>query len=124
MLIESGDLIPVLRDAVEIPWTKRKSQILGYLFRGPVTFKTHVYDTNVGDIAPLSTYFNPDKWTEKDLNSKFGSRATVEDISAAATNSQGPNTTSASGTKAKSASLKPRLMVIPSSEEKTEEISP
>ena len=34
-----------------------------------------MYDTNVGDIAPLSTYFNPRKWTVRDLNTKFGQRA-------------------------------------------------
>jgi hypothetical protein len=30
-----------------------------------------VYDSNVGDIAPLSTYYNPFHWTVADLN-KFG----------------------------------------------------
>jgi len=72
MLIESGDLIPVKKDAVDIPWTKRKTQIINCLHKGPVSFKTFVYDTNVGDIAPVSTYFNPNKWTEHDLNFKFG----------------------------------------------------
>ena len=72
MLVESGDLIPVLPYAVEIPWTKRKNHGFNYLLRGPVTFKTLVYDSNVGDISPLSTYFNPQKWTVKDLNEKFG----------------------------------------------------
>jgi len=129
MLIESGDLIPVLREAIEIPWTKRRTQILAYLFRGPVTFQTYVYDTNVGDIAPLTTYFNPEKWTVQDLNCKFGNRATIDEISAAAINSQGPNTTTTpsgglnnlgvtataagAGAKAKSTSLMPRLMLIP-----------
>ena len=62
MLLESGDLIPVLSRAVEIPWTKRKNQIMNVLHRGEVTFQTMVYDSNVGDISPLSTYFNPRKW--------------------------------------------------------------
>merc|ERR1711988_1021019 len=61
MLERPGDLIPVLPNAVTIPWTRRRSQILNYLHRGPVTFNTLVYDTNVGDISALATYFNPDK---------------------------------------------------------------
>lgn len=72
MLLESGDLIPVLSHAVEIPWTKRKNQIMAFLYRGKVTFQTMVYDSNVGDISPLSTYFNPRKWTVEDLNQRFG----------------------------------------------------
>merc|ERR1711973_529044 len=60
MLERPGDLIPVTPQATSIPWTKRRSQILKFLHRGPVTFKTLVYDTNVGDISPLSAYFNPD----------------------------------------------------------------
>ena len=79
MLLESGDLIPVLAEAVDIPWTKRKNQIMGFLHRGTVTFHTLVYDSNVGDISPLSTYFNPRKWTVEDLNEKFG-QVTKEDI--------------------------------------------
>ena len=39
MLIESGDLIPVRRDAIEVPWTKRKAQIMAFLFKGPVNFQ-------------------------------------------------------------------------------------
>jgi len=126
MLIESGDLIPVARDAIEIPWTKRKLQILSYLFKGPVNFQTYVYDTNVGDIAQLSTYFNPEKWNESDLNGRFANRATLDEITAATVNSQGPNTTGTAvspgdglpgtpascGAKPKSSSLLPRLMVL------------
>jgi hypothetical protein len=37
-----------------------------------VDFKTLVYDTNVGDISPLSIYFNPDRISVEDLNSRFG----------------------------------------------------
>jgi len=72
MLITPGDLIPVLPTATTIPWTRRKSQILNFLHRGPVTFSTLVYDTNVGDISALSTYFNPERISVKDLNSRFG----------------------------------------------------
>jgi len=72
MLISPGDLIPVEPSATTIPWTRRKSQILNYLHRGPVTFSTLVYDTNVGDISALSTYFNPDRISVSDLNSRFG----------------------------------------------------
>jgi len=79
MLLESGDLIPVLSHAVEIPWTRRKNQIMGFLYRGRVTFQTMVYDSNVGDISPLSTYFNPRKWTVEDLNQKFGQIYVDED---------------------------------------------
>ncbi len=31
-----------------------------------------MYDTNVGDVARLSSYFNPRRWTVDDLNNKFG----------------------------------------------------
>lgn len=72
MLITPGDLIPVQASATTIPWTRRKSQVLNYLHRGPVTFSTLVYDTNVGDISALSTYFNPERVSVKDLNSRFG----------------------------------------------------
>lgn len=72
MLVTPGDLIPVQASATSIPWTRRKSQILNFLHRGPVTFSTLVYDTNVGDISALSTYFNPERVSVKDLNSRFG----------------------------------------------------
>lgn len=75
MLITPGDLIPVQPEATTIPWTRRKSQILNYLHRGPVTFSTLVYDTNVGDISSLATYFNPERVSVKDLNSRFGQHA-------------------------------------------------
>ncbi len=71
MLERSGDLIPVKDAAVNIPWTKRKNQILDFLLRGPVDFDTFVYDTNVGDVSRLSTYFNPARWSVEDLNGNF-----------------------------------------------------
>ena len=74
MLERSGDLIPVHPEAVNIPWSKRRSLILDFLHRGPVDFATYVYDTNVGDVSKLSTYFNPDRWSLFDLNHKFGNR--------------------------------------------------
>ena len=43
-------------------------QILNFLHRGPVTFSTLVYDTNVGDISALATYFNPERISERELN--------------------------------------------------------
>ena len=46
-------------------------QILNFLHRGPVTFSTLVYDTNVGDISSLATYFNPERVSVKDLNSRY-----------------------------------------------------
>jgi len=72
MLVKAGDLIPVRPEAAAIPWTKRKSQVLNHLHRGPVSFQTFVYDTNVGDISTLAAYFNPSRWSEYDLNHKFG----------------------------------------------------
>lgn len=39
MLEKSGDLIPVKQEAIYIPWTKRKSQVLNFLHRGVVTFQ-------------------------------------------------------------------------------------
>ena len=86
MLLESGDLFPVIEEAVDIPWTKRKNLIANFLYRGSVTFQTLVYDSNVGDIAPLSMYFNPRKWTVFDLNQKFGQVADEDDRSETSSN--------------------------------------
>jgi len=66
----------VLPNATAIPWTRRRSQILNFLHRGPVTFQTLVYDTNVGDISALATYFNPDRISVSELNLRFGSYPT------------------------------------------------
>lgn len=108
MLIESGDLIPVLPEAVDIPWTKRKSEVINFLHRGRVTFRTYVYDTNVGDIAPLSTYFNPRKWTVKDLNNKFG-QCVDNLIDQKASFSSIPSSSGDS----KCVSLQPKLLIYP-----------
>ena len=91
MLINPGDLIPVQAAATAIPWSHRRSvdlvmpmlhywshcnslfcrsQILNLLHRGPVCFTTLVYDTNVGDISPVSTYFNPERVSEAELNTR------------------------------------------------------
>jgi len=72
MLEKPGDLIPVNSDAASVPWTRRRSQILDFLHRGPVTFSTLVYDTNVGDISSLGSYFNPERVSVNDLNTKIG----------------------------------------------------
>lgn len=89
MLDKTGDLIPVRSEAVNIPWTKRKSQVLNFIHRGMVKFETHVYDTNVGDISPLSSYFNPQRWTVKDLNEKFGIQTQNPDLSVGVDTSPG-----------------------------------
>jgi len=73
MLEKPGDLIPVNVEATMVPWTKRRAQILDYLHRGPVTFNTLVYDTNVGDISTLISYFNPQRVSVNDLNTRLGS---------------------------------------------------
>jgi len=72
MLERPGDLIPVKPTAATIPWTRRRSQILNFLHRGPVTFSTLVYDTNVGDISSLASYFNEERISVDELNSRFG----------------------------------------------------
>jgi len=77
MLLTQGDLIPVEPQATSIPWTKRKSQILNFLHRGKVDFSTLVYDTNVGDISAISTYFNPERVSVQDLNTKFGQHPSI-----------------------------------------------
>merc|ERR1712227_369410 len=38
----------------------------------PSHIGTLVYDTNVGDISALATYFNPDRISERELNLRFG----------------------------------------------------
>jgi len=72
MLERPGDLIPVKATAANIPWTRRRSQILNFLHRGPVSFSTLVYDTNVGDISSLASYFNEERISVDELNSRFG----------------------------------------------------
>jgi len=72
MLERPGDLIPVKPAAATIPWTRRRSQILNFLHRGPVNFNTLVYDTNVGDISSLASYFNEERISVDELNSRFG----------------------------------------------------
>ena len=72
MLERPGDLIPILPEAAQLPWTRRRSQILSFLHRGPVTFSTLVYDTNVGDISTLSCYFNQERISVEELNKKYG----------------------------------------------------
>lgn len=109
MLLESGDLIPVLAEAIEIPWTKRKNQVMNFLHRGAVTFQTLVYDTNVGDISPLSTYFNPQKWTVDDLNQRFGQLCDED----SRLDGSSPGLTVAPGADVKSATLTPRLVLYP-----------
>lgn len=41
-----------------------------------MSFKTLVYDTNVGDISPIMSYFNPQRISEYDLNTKYGQSTT------------------------------------------------
>jgi len=102
MLERPGDLIPVLPNAVTIPWTRRRSQILNYLHRGPVTFNTLVYDTNVGDISALATYFNPDRISERELNLRFGHYPTTGEKHESPDKRTGAE-----------AAVKPRLLLYP-----------
>ena len=57
-------------------WSNRSSRIVEYLHRGPVSFSTLVYDTNVGDIATIASYFNPEMVSLEELNNKYGQRLT------------------------------------------------
>ncbi|TRY63652.1 hypothetical protein TCAL_11410 [Tigriopus californicus] len=113
MLEKSGDLIPVKPEAVFIPWTKRKSQVLNYLHRGIVYFETHVYDTNVGDISPLSAYFNPERWTVNDLNHKFGIQPQNSEPCPDVTESNVEVLNPKTGQKLEVRSLCPRLLIYP-----------
>jgi len=73
MLEKPGDLIPVTEAAKFLPWHGRRSKILNFLHRGKVTFATLVYDTNVGDISTLGCYFNSERISVDELNSRYGS---------------------------------------------------
>ena len=75
MLNRPGDLIPVTEEAKLMTWSNRSSKIVEYLHRGPVSFSTLVYDTNVGDIATISSYFNPEMVTLEELNKKYAKRS-------------------------------------------------
>merc|ERR1719462_523078 len=70
MLNRSGDLIPVTEEAKEMKWTNRSSNIVNFLHHGPVSFSTLVYDTKVGDIATVASYFNPAMVTVEELYTK------------------------------------------------------
>ena len=74
MLNRPGDLIPVTEEAKLMTWSNRSSKIVEYLHRGPVSFSTLVYDTNVGDIATIASYFNPEMVSLEELNSKYAQR--------------------------------------------------
>ena len=65
-------LIPVVVKFSLVPKKRRKSQVHNFLHRGPVTFDTLVYDTNVGDWNFLYTYFNPAIMSERELNIRLG----------------------------------------------------
>ena len=75
MLNRPGDLIPVTEEAKLMTWSNRSSKIVEYLHRGPVSFSTFVYDTNVGDIATIAmagaSYFNPEMVSLEELNNKY-----------------------------------------------------
>ena len=71
MLNRPGDLIPVTEAAKLMTWSNRSSKIVEYLHRGPVSFSTLVYDTNVGDIATIASYFNPEMVSLEELNNKY-----------------------------------------------------
>lgn len=83
-------------------------------------FQTYVFDTNVGDIAPLSTYFNPTKWSSNDLNHKFGRIVRGDQIAfgpgvgpaAASVTVSHVHTTHGGKSVNKAKSLIPRLMII------------
>jgi len=108
MLDRPQDLIPVVPNAVSIPWSRRRSQILNYLHRGPVTFSTLVYDSNVGDISPLSTYFNPDRITLSELNFRCPNYG--EEMRRDEDSGSGSNLTKKNGAEV---SVKPRLLLYP-----------
>ena len=55
-------------------WTNRSSNIVNFLHHGPVSFSTLVYDTKVGDIATVASYFNPAMVTVEELNTKYTKR--------------------------------------------------
>ena len=74
MLNRPGDLIPVTDEAKLMTWSNRSSKIVEFLHHGPVTFSTLVYDTNVGDIATIASYFNPEMVSLEELNSKYAQR--------------------------------------------------
>jgi len=73
-------------------------------------FQTYVYDTNVGDVSKLSSYFNPERWTITDLNCKFGIQPQDNRPSDTST---GQMTELQSAGDAKVNSLVPKLLIYP-----------
>ena len=71
--MKGADLVPVVADFKNITSHKlRKSSWMNYIQRGPVTYNTLVFDRNIGDTMSLINYFNPDFFTEQELNNRFG----------------------------------------------------
>ena len=71
--MKGADLIPVVADFKNITSLKlKKSSWMNYIQRGPVTYTTLVFDRNIGDTMSLINYFNPDFFTEQELNNRFG----------------------------------------------------
>ena len=71
--VKGADLVPVVPEFKNITSAKlRKSSWMKYIQRGPVTYNTLVFDRNIGDTMALINYFNPDFFTEQELNNRFG----------------------------------------------------
>ena len=54
MLDKTGDLIPVRYEAVNIPWTKRKSQVLNFIHRGTVRFEVTNLVNNISRLTVIN----------------------------------------------------------------------
>ena len=71
--MKGADLVPVVADFKNITSLKlKKSSWMNYIQRGPVTYTTLVFDRNIGDTMSLINYFNPEFFTEQELNKRFG----------------------------------------------------
>ena len=73
MPIKYVELIPVVPEIKTISSPNlRRSSWRNFIQRGPVTYNTLVIDKFLRDVLIVINYFNPEFYTEQEINDRFG----------------------------------------------------
>ena len=73
MPIKYVELIPVVPEIKTISSPQlRRSSWRNFIQRGPVTYNTLVIDKFIGDVLTVINFFNPEFFTEQEINDRFG----------------------------------------------------
>lgn len=107
-------------------WVRNRNAAKKYLIdSASIVLQTFVYDTNVGDVSRLASYFNQERWTVHDLNNRFGIQpqdnkpndcelTDSDSLSLIAPSLSSVSSSSSVGaTDAKVSSLVPKLLIYP-----------